>query len=135
MEHNIYKKGTPHDEIEHYDLLILGGGPAGLTAAIYAGRYNLKTLVVAKSFGGTANLAGELENWPGFVGPGMQLMNNFKEQAEKFGAKFYQDEVKEVEKDENGFILHLEGHEIHGKTLIVALGTEHRQLNILFESM
>jgi thioredoxin reductase (NADPH) len=130
MEHHVYKKGTPHAEIEHYDLMILGAGPAGLTAAIYAGRYNLKTIVVAKSIGGTANLAGELENWPGFIGSGFELMSKFKDQAEKFGSKFYQDEVKEVEKDENGFVLHFEGHEIHGKTLIVAFGTEHRQLNI-----
>ena len=57
-----------------YDLIILGGGPAGLTAAIYAGRYNLKTLIVAESFGGTANLAGEVENWPGKIGSGMEII-------------------------------------------------------------
>ena len=130
MEHYVYKKGTSHEKIQHYDLLILGAGPAGLTAAIYAGRYNLKTLVVAKSMGGTANLAGELENWPGYVGPGIELMSNFKQQAERFGAKFLETEVKNVEKDKNGFVLHLEEQEIHGKTLIIALGTEHRQLNV-----
>ncbi|MFA4960448.1 MAG: FAD-dependent oxidoreductase [Candidatus Pacearchaeota archaeon] len=130
MEHYIYKNGTPHEKIEHYDLLILGAGPAGLTAAIYAGRYNLKSLVIGKSMGGSANLAGELENWPGYIGPGIGLMSNFKQQAEKFGANFMETEVKNVEKDENGFVLHLEGQEIHGKTLIISLGTEHRQLNI-----
>ncbi|MFA5060725.1 MAG: FAD-dependent oxidoreductase [Candidatus Pacearchaeota archaeon] len=130
MERKIYKKGTSHEKIEHYDLLILGAGPAGLTAAIYAGRYNLKTIVVAKSFGGTANLAGEIENWPGYFGPGLELMNKFKEQAKKFGATFLEGEVKDVLKDDNGFVLHLEGHEIHGKSLIIALGTEHIQLNV-----
>jgi len=83
---------------EIYDLIILGGGPAGLTAAIYAGRYNLKTLVVAKSFGGTANLAGEIENWPGYAGPGIKLMNTIKAQAEKFGAEFLEGEITSVEK-------------------------------------
>jgi thioredoxin reductase (NADPH) len=126
----VYPKGTPHEEIEHYDLIILGGGPAGLTAAIYAGRYNMKVLVIAKSIGGTANLAGEIENWPGYIGPGIKLMNQFKEQAEKFGSKFLEEEVETVEKDDDGFVLHLPGKEVHGKTLIVALGTEHRQLNI-----
>jgi len=71
-----------------YDVLILGGGPAGLTAAIYTGRYNLNTLAVAGSFGGTANLAGEVENWPGFVGAGMDLMKTVKMQAGRFGAEF-----------------------------------------------
>ena len=112
-----------------YDLIILGGGPAGLTAAIYAGRYNLKTLVVAKSFGGTANLAGEVENWPGYVGPGIELMNNIKNQAGKFGAEFLEGEIMSVEKD-NDFILNLSDKKICGKTIIIALGTEHRQLNV-----
>ena len=89
------------------DLVILGGGPAGLTAAIYAGRYNMKTLVVAKSFGGTANLAGEIENWPGYLGSGIELMNNFKTQAEKFGAKFLEEEIKSVEKIKDNFTLSL----------------------------
>lgn len=130
MVENIYKKGTKHEDIEHYDVLILGAGPAGLTAAIYTGRYNMSTAVVGKSIGGTANLAGELENWPGFIGPGMELMKKFKEQADRFGARFLESEVEHVEKDENGFVLHVQGKEIHGRTLIIALGTEHRKLNI-----
>ncbi len=126
----IYKKGTAHEKIGHYDVLILGAGPAGLTAAIYAGRYKLKTAVVAKSFGGAANLAGELENWPGYIGNGLELMQKFKEQAEKFGARFLEAEVTKVEKDKDGFVLEIGDREIHGKTLIVTLGTEHRKLNI-----
>jgi len=115
---------------EKYDVLILGGGPAGLTAAIYSARYKLKTLVVAKSFGGTANLAGEIENWPGFIGSGLELMGKFKKQAEKFGAKFLEAEVDNVKKDNGGFVLEVGDKKIHGKALIVALGTEHRKLNI-----
>ena len=85
MVQHIYKKGTPHKEIEHYDVLILGAGPAGLTAALYCARYNLKTAVIAKSLGGTAALAGKVENWPGFVGTGIELTKKFKEQAEEEG--------------------------------------------------
>ena len=113
-----------------YDVLILGGGPAGLTAGIYCGRYNMKTLVVASSFGGTANLAGELENWPGFSGSGVDLMNIIKGQAGKFGAEFLEANVDSVEKDGGEFVLKYDDETVRGKSLIVALGTEHRQLNI-----
>lgn len=130
MVKNIYPKGTPHKEIEHYDVLILGGGPAGLTAALYAGRYHRTTAVIAKAIGGTANLAGEIENWPGFMGPGIQLMQDFKKQAEQFGARFLEGEVKRVYQDENGYVLDIGEKEIHGRTIILALGTEHRKLNI-----
>ena len=130
MVKNIYPKNHPHHKIEHYDVLILGAGPAGLTAAIYTGRYNLKTAVVAKSIGGTANLAGEIENWPGFIGPGKKLMEKFERQAKKFNAKFLQAEVTNVVKDANGFVIEIKDKEIHGKALIIALGTEHRKLNI-----
>ena len=116
--------------VESYDVLILGGGPAGLTAAIYSQRYGLKSIVVAKSIGGTANLAGDIENWPGRTGPGLDLMKQVRSQAEGFGAKFLEGGVERVEKDAKGFVLHLEGHEIHGKTLIIALGTENRRLDI-----
>jgi thioredoxin reductase (NADPH) len=130
MVEKIYKKGTAHEKIEHYDVLILGAGPAGLTAAIYTGRYNLSTAVIAKSIGGTANLAGKIENWPGYTGSGKDLMNKFSAQAKKFGAKFLEAGVEKVEKDSDGFVLHLNGKEIHGKTLIIALGTENRKLEI-----
>jgi len=130
MVKNIYPKGTEHKKIEHYDVLILGAGPAGMTAALYAGRYNLKTAVIAKSLGGTANLAGEIENWPGFLGSGLDLMKRFREQTEKFGARFLEAEVKAIKKDENGFVFELFDKEIHGKSLIICLGTEHRKLDI-----
>ena len=130
MVNKIYPKNTPHNKMEHYDCLILGAGPAGLTAAIYAGRYNMSTAIVAKSIGGTANLAGELENWPGYTGSGMELMKKFREQAEKFGAKILQAEITNIKKDENGFVIEVNKKEIHSKTLIITLGTEHRKLNV-----
>lgn len=115
---------------EVYDVLILGAGPAGLTAAIYAGRYQLKTVVVSKTFGGMANLAGEIDNWPGFSGSGLDLMVAFKKHAEKYGSVFIEGEVSVVKKDEVGFSVELEGKIIRAKSLIVALGTEHKQLDI-----
>lgn len=115
---------------EAYDVLILGAGPAGLTAAIYAGRYQLKTVVVSKTFGGMANLAGEIDNWPGFSGSGLDLMVAFKKHAEKYGAVFIDGEVSVVKKDATGFFVELEGKIIRAKSLVVALGTEHKQLDI-----
>src|SRR3989339_592599 len=100
---------------EVYDVLILGGGPAGLTSG---------------NFCGTANLAGEVENWPGFMGSGRDLMNNIKKQAKKFGAEFLETSFEKVEKVDGLFVLHYGESFVKGKSLIVALGTEHRQLDI-----
>lgn len=124
------KGETKNSKTESYDLVILGSGPAGLTAAIYASRYHLNVLVVAKSFGGTANLAGEVENWPGFKGSGAELMAKMKEQAENFGAKFVETNVESVEKTKEGFKVLTEGKEISAKSIILALGTENRKLNV-----
>ncbi len=115
---------------EIYDVLILGGGPAGFTAALYSARYNLNTLVVTKSSGGTANLAPEIENWPGFIGNGMELMAKFREQAELFGAKIKEEEIISVRKENELFICESAFDKFLGKTLIIALGTEHKKLDI-----
>ncbi len=115
---------------EIYDVLILGGGPAGLTAALYATRYNLKTLVISKDNGGTASLAPELENWPGFMGSGIELMQKFKEQAELFGAKVNTAEILSVAKKEGLFVVETSSEKIRGKTVIISLGTEHRKLDV-----
>jgi thioredoxin reductase (NADPH) len=115
---------------DSYDVLILGGGPAGLTAGIYCGRYNLKTLVIAGDVGGTAKLAGEVENWPGFVGRGVDIMTAIEKQARRFDVEFLQVMVDSVEKTGNDFILKHENGSVSGKSLIVCLGTEHRILGI-----
>ncbi len=124
------KGETKTSKTESYDLVILGGGPAGLTAAIYASRYHLSVLIVAKSFGGTANLAGHIENWPGFLGSGAELMAKMKEQAESFGTNFIEADMKSVEKTKEGFKILIEEKEISAKTIILALGTENRKLNV-----
>ena len=134
MVKNIYSKSTPHTRIKHYDLLILGAGPAGLTAALYASCYNLNVAVISKLIGGTANLAEEVHNWPGYVGSGTELMKKFKEQGESFGARFLQAGIETVLKDENGFAVEFRQEDeikvIHGKTLIIAFGTERKKLDL-----
>ena len=115
---------------QFYDLAILGSGPAGLTAAIYSARYNLNTIVLGKSTGGTANLAGKVENWPSFTGSGKELMKGFAKQAKKAGAKIIQEEIDKITKDKNNFKISLKKGEIKAKAIIIALGTENRKLNI-----
>ena len=113
-----------------FDVAILGAGPAGLTAAIYAGRYHLNSIVISKIMGGTAIQAGKVENWPGFVGSGINLMKKFKKSAEEFGANFLEAEIKKIEKTKGGFIIKTEKKDIFAKTVIIALGTENRKLDI-----
>lgn len=115
---------------EIYDTIILGGGAAGFSASIYTARYNLKTLVIAKEIGGTTNLAHEIENWPGFIGSGIELMNNFKEHSEKLGVEIVQTEIVSIEKKDNLFIIKDSSRNYIGKTIIITLGSEHRKLNI-----
>ena len=120
-------------DIERCDFLVLGGGLAGLTAALYSVRYNMKTTIIAKSFGGTGNIAGLVENWPGFVGSGLELMNKIVQQVKDAGANFVLGEVIKVEKDKEGFYVELEDKIIHGKSLVVALGMQYRKLNVVGE--
>lgn len=128
---HVFENGCKDCDIEHYDVCILGGGPSGLTAAIYSARYGLHTALISKDIGGMANLAHKIENYPGFVGSGFELMQKFHKQAEDFGTEFLNSEVADIHKDKTGFIVELRnGKVVHSRTIIVALGTEKRQLSI-----
>jgi thioredoxin reductase (NADPH) len=119
------------EKVFHYDVTILGAGPAGLTAAIYASRYGMDTLVISKDIGGMANLAHKIENYPGYEGSGFELMKKFQGQAEKNGAEFLHEEVFDVSIDEDGFVVQTSKNTgIHTKTIIVSLGTEKRKLGV-----
>jgi thioredoxin reductase (NADPH) len=114
-----------------FDVIIVGGGPAGLTAAIYAARRVLKTLIIAKDPGGKANLAGKVENYPGILSaPGFEIMQKMKEQAEKSGAEFKSDEVKSISKDKDVFIVKTNSSEEKAKAIILAFGLAQRELGI-----
>lgn len=118
---------------KEYDLVILGAGAAGLTATIYAQRYGMKSVVIGKEFGGATAWAGEIENYPGFIGTGRELMDKFKSQAEKFGAEFITGDIQNVIKEGNKFVVELYEQKIIGKTIMSGLGSEHRKLNIIGE--
>lgn len=78
-----------------YDLIIIGSGPAGMTAGIYAARREMKTLIIGKEVGGQMVWASEIENYPGFEKiNSFELINKFKQQTLNFGVQMKDDEVK-----------------------------------------
>lgn len=116
--------------MKEYDVLIIGAGPAGLTAGIYAARAGAKVGIVEKSApGGKANLANDLENYMGTDGiSGSDLMIKSFSQAEKYGAEFIFDEVTGVFPDENRAVL--KGGDVKYKSLILAVGTYDRKTGV-----
>ena len=113
-----------------YDVIIVGGGAAGLTAAIYASRYKMNTLVIAKEIGGGIVNTHKVENWPGEKSiSGIELMSKFEEQVRNLGVEIKEEEVRNIKKDKN-FRVHTDDNEYEGKTLILAMGTQRRKLNI-----
>ncbi|UWG98422.1 FAD-dependent oxidoreductase [Dehalobacter sp. DCM] len=116
-----------------YDLLIIGGGPAGLSAAIYGGRAKLKTIVVNKGeVGGLVNTTREIVNYPGYIEvSGPDLMKDFKKHAESFGVEFLKDQVIAADlAQEQKVIRTKKGKELVAKAVIIACGSEPRLLNI-----
>ncbi|WP_456468967.1 thioredoxin-disulfide reductase [Archaeoglobus sp.] len=114
-----------------YDVAIIGGGPAGLTAAIYAARYGLKTVFFETVDPvSQLSLAANIENYPGFEGSGMELLEKMKEQAVKAGAEWKMEKVERVEKSDGTFTIVSESGEYETKTVIVATGGKHREAGI-----
>jgi len=117
-----------------YDVIIIGGGPAGLTAAIYTSRENLHTLLLEKmACGGRVALTDHIENWPGTPDSanGMDLMEKFKQQTQKFGTQITEfSEVTRVEPLEKTVKVVTNGGSYIGKTLIVATGSAPKKLNV-----
>jgi thioredoxin reductase (NADPH) len=114
-------------------VIIIGSGPAGLTAAIYAARANLQPLVLAGGlYGGQLMLTTDVENYPGFpegiMGP--DLMIKFREQAERFGARVENVDAASVDFSKRPFIVRTATEEFHAKTVIVATGASARWLEI-----
>lgn len=120
-------------DIVMYDVIILGSGPAGLTAALYCARGGKRTIVLGgdRLGGQTAGIA-KLENYPGFIGSGLELAEFMKKQAESFGAQIVFVSAKNISGDaESGFnILGDDGKRYVGKTVIIATGASPRRLEI-----
>lgn len=115
------------------DVVILGSGPAGLTAAIYTGRANKSTVVLAgASLGGQTGEIAKLENYPGWAGSGMELIQFMKRQAESFGAKVEFASATDIKQnDDKTFTVVCDnGKTFDTKTVILATGATARRLEI-----
>jgi thioredoxin reductase (NADPH) len=115
------------------DLVIIGGGIAGLTAAQYGARSNLSTLVIEEMApGGQALLIADLENYPGFPEPvnGFQFSMDMHKQAQKFGAEFLTASVKGIVKEGNTFQIETSKEKVEAKTVVIATGAKHRHLGV-----
>lgn len=113
------------------DVIIVGAGPSGLTAALYVARRGLTVAVISQDIGGQAATTGTIENYPGFdLVDGYELMTKFKQQAEKYGAKIILDEVKKISQTDDGFFVTAANGEYRSAALILSQGLTHKHLNV-----
>jgi len=115
------------------NVIVIGGGPAGYTAALYAARANLEPLVIEGfNWGGQLMITSDVENYPGYadgvMGPAM--MQDFRRQAERFGAEFVTDDVTRVDFSERPFRVWVGDDEYRAESVIVATGASARQLGL-----
>src|SRR4051794_18716649 len=120
-------------ENDVHELIIIGGGPAGYTAALYAARANLNPLVIEGiTFGGQLMITSDVENYPGYpdgiLGP--QMMQDFRRQAERFGAEYITDDVTKVDFSEHPFRVSVGDADYYAESVIVATGATARQLGL-----
>ena len=115
-----------------YEIIIIGGGPAGIAAGIYAARAGRKVLIIEKyAPGGQLNLIGEIENYAGFKKiAGSMLAQNFEEHAKSLGVEFVMDEVVSVEKSKGGFEIKTNSASYQAISVILAQGCHSRELGI-----
>jgi len=120
------------------DVIIIGGGPAGYTAALYTARANLNPLVIEGfNWGGQLMITSDVENYPGYadgiLGPAM--MADFRRQAERFGAEFVTDDVTRVDFSERPFRVYVGDQEHRADAVIVATGASARQIGLPSEQV
>ncbi len=134
LELGIYPVISVFEEVMDYDIIIIGGGPAGLTAGIYASRARLKTLLLEKNItGGLAATTDKLENYPGFpdgIG-GMELLEKIKKQAVRFGTGIREfEEVRVVRPMDGGIEISTSREKYFAHSVIVASGSEPKKLDV-----
>lgn len=116
-----------------HDVIIIGGGVAGLAAGMYAGRLKMKTMIIAETKGGTIILTDVVENYPGFkLITGRELTDRLEEHARDYNIEFKDGRVTKLEKGENEgcFYVYADDEKFEAKTLIIATGTKHRKLKV-----
>lgn len=115
----------------NFDLIIIGAGPAGLGASIYASRYKLSHAIIGNEIGGQVVEASEIENWAGEISiPGKTLMQKFEHHAKHLGGKIIQSEITAITKTADGFEVAAGADKYSAKVVLLALGMKPRQMNI-----
>jgi len=113
-----------------YDMIILGAGPAGMSAAIYAARLKLNTLIISETIGGYAAEAHKVENYPGFKSiSGYELMEKFREHVEGFNIQIKEEKVAEIRKGRTFSVMTADSR-YESETILLALGTRKKKLNV-----
>jgi len=115
------------------NVIVIGGGPAGYTAALYTARANLEPLVIEGfNWGGQLMITSDVENYPGYADGvlGPTMMQDFRRQAERFGAEFLTDDVTRVDFSERPFRVRVGNDEYQAESVIVATGASARQLGL-----
>ena len=119
---------------EPYDVIVVGQGAAAFAAALYAARYQIKTLVVGETFGGETATGGLIENYPGYVGiDGGELMINMKEQLTRYGVSVVDDRVETIARNGDCFDVRASEETYQGTAVILAVGRERRKLGLPHE--
>lgn len=124
------------DNLDLFDVIIVGSGPAGFTAGTYTSRAKLNTLIITGSLpGGQLMTTSEVENYPGFPNGifGPELMMNMRQQAERFGANIIDDEVREVDFRVQPFIVKTHAMKYLSKSILICTGASPRKLGIVGE--
>src|SRR5688500_6525753 len=114
-------------------VIVIGGGPAGYTAALYAARANLEPLVIEGfQWGGQLMITSDVENYPGYADGvlGPEMMQDFRRQAERFGSEFISDDVTRVDFSERPFRVYVGDDEYRAESGVVASGATARQLGL-----
>lgn len=117
--------------MKSYEAIIIGGGVAAYAAALYSTRYNMKTVLVEKLFGGETATAGKIENYPGFASiDGFELMEKMKGQATAIGVEVIEGEAELVKNEYHCFQIKVGEQTLQSQTVILAMGMEHRTLPV-----
>jgi len=118
--------------MKKYDIIIVGAGPGGLTAGLYAGRQGTRTLLIDKGIvGGAGLMVPSMENYPGFeLIAGMSLIAKMKKQTEKNADIHEMEDVESIEKISNEFIIKTSKDEYNARSIILATGTNHKKLDV-----
>ncbi|RXK18052.1 thioredoxin-disulfide reductase [Macrococcus sp. DPC7161] len=119
-------------EIQTYDVIIVGAGPAGMTAAVYASRANLKTVMIERGMpGGQMANTSDVENFPGFdMISGPDLSTKMFQHAQKFGAEYAYGDIKSVTVEGNDKIVDLGDKKLKAKVVIIATGAEYKKIGV-----